>query len=280
MTDQAEGAGLPTARCFRPVRARRSPHRGRRWRESSSPCYSVPAWCCSDCRFRTTLPIWTSSSSTGLTDVGSWLRSRSSLTPVLHSSGSSAVQDRIGDAEDRFIATVFLGGGLLFLALLFVATAVASALVISTGSGPTPDADVWILGAHQLHHHERLRDPDGRGLHDLHDDHRATCRVMPALARHPRISACGGSVGGRRLPDLGGAAVPGCSCPAPTCCWSRCVAPTAQPLCGSAVASVGGTTGAAAFPGRCQPCGGPGDSRSAAPPRRSAGRRRSGRHRS
>lgn len=59
------------------------------------------------------------------------------------------VRDRIGDAEDRFIATVFLGSGLLFLALLFVSTAVASALVISTGSGQaTPDADVWILGAH------------------------------------------------------------------------------------------------------------------------------------
>ena len=69
-----------------------------------------------------------------------------SLTPVLHSSGSSASRDRIGDAEDRFIATVFLGSGLLFLALLFVSTAVASALVISTGSGQaTPDADVWIL---------------------------------------------------------------------------------------------------------------------------------------
>jgi hypothetical protein len=59
------------------------------------------------------------------------------------------VRDRIGDAEDRFIATVFLGSGLLFLALLFVSTAIASALVISTGPGQaTPDADVWILGAH------------------------------------------------------------------------------------------------------------------------------------
>jgi hypothetical protein len=59
------------------------------------------------------------------------------------------VRDRIGDAEDRFIATVFLGSGLLFLALLFVATAVAGALVVSTGSaGVTPDPEVWALGAH------------------------------------------------------------------------------------------------------------------------------------
>jgi MFS family permease len=59
------------------------------------------------------------------------------------------VRDRIGDAEDRFIATVFLGSGLLFLAMLFVATAVAGALVVSIGSGgATPDAEVWALGAH------------------------------------------------------------------------------------------------------------------------------------
>ena len=59
------------------------------------------------------------------------------------------VRDRIGDAEDRFIATVFLGSGLLFLAMLFVSTAVAGALVISTGSAQaTPNAQVWALGAH------------------------------------------------------------------------------------------------------------------------------------
>ena len=59
------------------------------------------------------------------------------------------VRDRIGAAEDRFIATVFLGSGLLFLAMLFVSTAVAGALVISTGTAQTtPDAQVWALGAH------------------------------------------------------------------------------------------------------------------------------------
>jgi hypothetical protein len=59
------------------------------------------------------------------------------------------VRDRIGEAEDRFIATVFLGSGLLFLAMLFVSTAVAGALVISTGTvRATPNAQVWALGAH------------------------------------------------------------------------------------------------------------------------------------
>ena len=59
------------------------------------------------------------------------------------------VRDRLGEAEDRFIATVFLGSGLLFLAMLFVSTAVAGALVISTGTvQATPNAQVWALGAH------------------------------------------------------------------------------------------------------------------------------------
>lgn len=41
------------------------------------------------------------------------------------------VRDRIGDREDRFFSTVFLGSGLLFVALLFVATAVAGGLLAS-----------------------------------------------------------------------------------------------------------------------------------------------------
>jgi hypothetical protein len=44
------------------------------------------------------------------------------------------VRDRVGQAEDRFFATVFLGSGLLFTAMLFAATATASALVSSLSS--------------------------------------------------------------------------------------------------------------------------------------------------
>ncbi len=39
------------------------------------------------------------------------------------------VRDRIGDREDRFFATVFLGSGLLFVAMLFVAAAMAGGLL-------------------------------------------------------------------------------------------------------------------------------------------------------
>jgi hypothetical protein len=44
------------------------------------------------------------------------------------------VRDGLGRYEDRFFATVFLGSGLLFLAMIFTATAVAAALV-ATNSG-------------------------------------------------------------------------------------------------------------------------------------------------
>jgi hypothetical protein len=41
------------------------------------------------------------------------------------------LRDRLGDLEDRFFATVFFGSGLLFLAMLFVAAAVAGAAIMA-----------------------------------------------------------------------------------------------------------------------------------------------------
>lgn len=49
------------------------------------------------------------------------------------------VRDRIGEREDRFFATVFLGSGILFVGMLFVAAAVADGLIataVSLPSGP------------------------------------------------------------------------------------------------------------------------------------------------
>jgi hypothetical protein len=58
------------------------------------------------------------------------------------------VRDRIGAAEDKFFATVFLGTGLLFVAMLFVASAVAGGLIaVVSRRGPTGiSAEVWALG--------------------------------------------------------------------------------------------------------------------------------------
>jgi hypothetical protein len=41
------------------------------------------------------------------------------------------LRDRVGDAEDRFFATAFLGSGLLFVAMLFVASAVATGVIVA-----------------------------------------------------------------------------------------------------------------------------------------------------
>jgi hypothetical protein len=57
------------------------------------------------------------------------------------------IRDRIGEREDRFFATVFLGSGLLFVGMLFVAAAVGGGLIAAAArpSGP-PGADTLALG--------------------------------------------------------------------------------------------------------------------------------------
>lgn len=47
------------------------------------------------------------------------------------------VRDRLGAYEDRFFATVLLGSGLLFLAMLFASAAVAAATLSLYGTDPT-----------------------------------------------------------------------------------------------------------------------------------------------
>lgn len=46
------------------------------------------------------------------------------------------VRDRIGEYEDRLFATVFLGSGLLFLAMLFTSAAVAGGIISMYGTTP------------------------------------------------------------------------------------------------------------------------------------------------
>ena len=60
-----------------------------------------------------------------------------------------AVRDRIGAAEDRFFATVFLGTGLLFVAMLFVAASLAGGL-LETEANRTAQIspEVWRFGRH------------------------------------------------------------------------------------------------------------------------------------
>jgi len=58
------------------------------------------------------------------------------------------VRDRIGQLEDRFFASVFLGSGLLFVAMLFDGAAFAGGLLaeMAAGSAATPGPDALAVG--------------------------------------------------------------------------------------------------------------------------------------
>src|SRR5688500_19255791 len=52
------------------------------------------------------------------------------------------VREQLGDVEDRLFSTVFMGSGLLFLALLFTG-AVFSSSMVEMLDGPNANADLW-----------------------------------------------------------------------------------------------------------------------------------------
>ncbi len=80
-------------------------------------------------------------------DTGAWLqqgapRLRIALT-MLPFAGMfflwfmAVVRERLGALEDQFFSTVFIGSGLLFLAMLFAAAAAAGALLATYGQDPS-----------------------------------------------------------------------------------------------------------------------------------------------
>jgi hypothetical protein len=62
---------------------------------------------------------------------------------------TGVIRDRLGDQEDRFFATIFLGSGILFVALLFVGVAVIGALLTSYTlvADLSVDSDIFVFGA-------------------------------------------------------------------------------------------------------------------------------------
>ncbi len=59
----------------------------------------------------------------------------------------AVVRDQIGEREDRFFATVFFGSGLLFVALLFVSAATASAMVVGVRYLDQPPPPAGLVAA-------------------------------------------------------------------------------------------------------------------------------------
>jgi hypothetical protein len=58
------------------------------------------------------------------------------------------VRDRLGQNEDRFFATVFLGSGLLFLAMLFTSAGVAGGVIsiLGTTPGTLTESGIYTFG--------------------------------------------------------------------------------------------------------------------------------------
>ena len=91
----------------------------------------------------------------GLGDESAWLDSQRfdiSIAGVLMPFAGisflwfiAVVRDGLGHFEDRFFATVFLASGLLFLAMMFVATVVAAGLVATNTHGADPAAHAEVV---------------------------------------------------------------------------------------------------------------------------------------
>ena len=99
------------------------------------------------------------------TEAGKWLTDGSRRGSVLFALGLvpfagiaflwfvGVLRDRIGAAEDRFFATVFLGSGLLFVGMLFVASSVAAGVVASAGDHADSllSSGAWAVGRQATH---------------------------------------------------------------------------------------------------------------------------------
>ncbi|MGH8512640.1 MAG: hypothetical protein ACREV8_01560, partial [Gammaproteobacteria bacterium] len=103
------------------------------------------------------------------------------------------LRDRLGEREDRFFATVFLGSGLLFLAMLFFSAAVAGGIIIAFVAAPERllGSPTFTFGRHHPRDHEHLCNQDGGGVHDRYVHARAAHRFHRALDCVPRLCAVG-----------------------------------------------------------------------------------------
>jgi hypothetical protein len=79
-------------------------------------------------------------------EAGAWLKTSSNtIALALHLVPFAGIaflwfigvlRDRLGELEDRFFATVFLGSGLLFLAMLFASAAMAGGIIMAYAAKP------------------------------------------------------------------------------------------------------------------------------------------------
>ena len=115
------------------------------------------------------------------------------------------LRDRLGAREDRFFATVFLGSGLLFLAMLFAAAAVIGAILLVFAADPNEMLNSATFKfaralAYNLMNVYAIKMAGvfmiSTSTVAIYTDHGA------ALDRHPRIRAGAGSAARQLLPEL------------------------------------------------------------------------------
>ena len=108
------------------------------------------------------LLIWLSIPSNPLTPASEAIRDSKALAialNVLPFAGIAflwfiaVVRDRIGDFEDRFFSTVFLGSGLLYVAMMFISAAIAGAVIGLLASAPDSVATsaAYLLGRAEVY---------------------------------------------------------------------------------------------------------------------------------
>ena len=110
------------------------------------------------------------------------------------------LRDRIGAGEDRFFATVFLGSGLLFVAMFFASGAVAGGLISTAAEASTgrPRQRMAVRPSQRGQPGRRLRAADGGRVHPLGDHAGHPTRSSPAgwrcSATPPPPCSCSASV--------------------------------------------------------------------------------------
>jgi hypothetical protein len=119
-------------------------------------------------------------------EAGDWLKSSSkTIALALHLIPFAGIaflwfigvlRDRLGKLEDRFFATVFLGSGLLFLAMLFASAALGGGF-----------ANVHLRPRCHLRGHEPLCGQDGGSIHDLYFHTGNPDRFLRTLVSIPRL---------------------------------------------------------------------------------------------
>ena len=141
-------------------------------------------------------------------ESGSWLKSESGTVALAVNLVPFAgiaflwfigvLRARLGEREDKFFATVFLGSGLLFLAMLFTAAALAGALIMSFDADLDHDAEDYILGSAEeasrqhplaLVIHLPADQLPARGLPDLRGAIHNLFRISPGSREPPPTAA-------------------------------------------------------------------------------------------